>query len=203
MVTKIPGLAIGVTAADCGPILFADPAARVIGAAHAGWKGAFSGVLENTIAAMENLGASRAAILAAIGPLIRQPSYEVGAEFVARFAEADKDNARFFVPSVRTDHSMFDLAGYIRLRLERAGILDHRRHRHRHLCGPAHVQLSPLGSSQGRITAATSTPSCWKANEGRLGSSWATACPEILDYLAVANGGRFSRLHIKRRYDHR
>lgn len=123
MVTKIPGLAIGVTAADCGPILFADPAARVIGAAHAGWKGAFGGVLENTIAAMEELGAARGGIIAAIGPLIRQPSYEVGAEFVARFAEADKDNARFFVPSSRADHAMFDLAGYIRQRLERAGIL--------------------------------------------------------------------------------
>jgi YfiH family protein len=123
MVTKIPGLAIGVTAADCGPILFADPAARVIGAAHAGWKGAFGGVLENTIGAMEELGASRGTIIAAIGPLIRQPSYEVGAEFIARFAEADKDNARFFVPSSRADHAMFDLAGYIRQRLERAGIL--------------------------------------------------------------------------------
>lgn len=123
MVTKIPGVAIGVTAADCGPILFADPAARVIGAAHAGWKGAFSGVLENTVAAMETLGASRGGIIAAIGPLIRQPSYEVGAEFVARFTETDKENARFFVPSSRADHAMFDLAGYIRQRLERAGIL--------------------------------------------------------------------------------
>ena len=123
MVTKIPGLAIGVTAADCGPILFADPMARVIGAAHAGWKGAFGGVLENTIGAMEELGAARGGIIAAIGPLIRQPSYEVGAEFIARFAEADKDNARFFVPSSRADHAMFDLAGYIRQRLERAGIL--------------------------------------------------------------------------------
>lgn len=123
MVTKIPGLAIGVTAADCGPILFVDPAARVIGAAHAGWKGAFGGVLENTIAAMEGLGASRSNIITAIGPLIRQPSYEVGAEFVARFTETDKDNARFFVPSSRAEHAMFDLAGYVRLRLERAGIL--------------------------------------------------------------------------------
>jgi hypothetical protein len=122
-VTKIPGLAVGVTAADCGPILFVDPTARVIGAAHAGWKGAFGGVVENTIAAMEGLGASRATMIAAIGPLIRQPSYEVGAEFVARFTETDKDNVRFFVPSSRADHSMFDLAGYIRLRLERAGIL--------------------------------------------------------------------------------
>ncbi len=123
MVTKVPGLALGVTAADCGPILFVDPQARVIGATHSGWKGAIGGVLENTIAAMENLGASRSSIIAAIGPLIRQPSYEVGAEFVARFSEGDAGNARFFVPSTRADHSMFDLAGYIRLRLERAGIL--------------------------------------------------------------------------------
>ena len=94
----------------------------MIGSAHAGWKGAFGGVLENTIAAMESLGAARASIGAAIGPLIRQRSYEVGAEFVARFTEADAANARFFVPSARADHSMFDLAGYIRLRLERAGL---------------------------------------------------------------------------------
>ena len=122
MVTNTPHLAIGVTAADCGPILFADPKARVIGAAHAGWKGAFGGVLEATIAAMEKLGAARANIIAAIGPLIRQQSYEVGAEFVTRFKEADAANARFFIPSTRTDHAMFDLAGYIRARLERADI---------------------------------------------------------------------------------
>ena len=123
MVTKIPGLAIGVTAADCGPILFVDPKARVVGAAHAGWKGALSGVLENTIREMESLGAARGDIIAAIGPLIRQPSYEVGAEFVTRFTRGGADNARFFIPSSRADHAMFDLAGYIRQRLERAGIL--------------------------------------------------------------------------------
>lgn len=123
MVTKVPGLALGVTAADCGPILFVDPQARVIGAAHSGWKGAIGGVLESTIAAMEGLGAARANIIAAIGPLIRQSSYEVGAEFVARFTQTDADNSRFFIPSSRADHAMFDLAGFIRLRLERAGIL--------------------------------------------------------------------------------
>ena len=85
--------------------------------------GAIGGVLENTIAAMEGLGASRANIIAAIGPLIRQQSYEVGAEFVARFSDGAPGNARFFIPSTRADHAMFDLAGYIRARLERAGIL--------------------------------------------------------------------------------
>lgn len=123
MVTKTPGLALGASAADCGPVLFVDPQARVIGAAHAGWKGAFGGVLESTINAMERLGATRGSIIAAIGPLIRQPSYEVGAEFVARFTEADADNAAFFIPSSRANHSMFDLADYIRQRLDRAGIL--------------------------------------------------------------------------------
>lgn len=123
MVTRVPGLALGVTAADCGPILFVDPQARVIGAAHSGWKGAIGGVLENTIAAMEGLGASRSGIIAAIGPLIRQQSYEVGAEFVARFSEGDGGNARFFAPSTRADHAMFDLAGYIRQRLEQADIM--------------------------------------------------------------------------------
>ena len=123
IVTRIEGLAIGVTTADCGPILFADPAARVIGAAHAGWKGALTGVLESTIEAMEKLGADRGSIVTAIGPLIRQPSYEVGGEFVERFLDADTKNAKFFVPSVRASHSMFDLAAFIRKRLEKAGVL--------------------------------------------------------------------------------
>ena len=123
IVTRTEGLAIGVTAADCGPILFVDPNARVIGAAHAGWKGALSGVLESTVDAMEKLGAERNGMIAAIGPLIRQPSYEVGAEFVERFIDTDTDNALFFMPSARAGHSMFDLAGYIRRRLENAGVL--------------------------------------------------------------------------------
>jgi YfiH family protein len=123
IVTRTEGLAIGVTAADCGPILFVDPSARVIGAAHAGWKGALTGVLESTVAAMETLGAERGGIVAAIGPLIRQHSYEVGDEFVERFVEADAENALFFIPSERESHSMFDLAGFIRMRLENAGVL--------------------------------------------------------------------------------
>lgn len=122
LVTRTPGLAIGITTADCGPVLFADPKARVIGAAHAGWKGAFGGVIEATLNAMETLGAHRTDIRAAIGPLIRQPSYEVGAEFVERFTATDADNARYFIPSSRPDHAMFDLAGFIRTRLEHAGI---------------------------------------------------------------------------------
>jgi polyphenol oxidase len=123
IVTRIDGLAIGVTTADCGPILFVDPNARVIAAAHAGWKGALTGILETTIDAMEKLGAERGGIVAAIGPMIRQPSYEVGGEFVERFIEADADNGMFFIPSNRDGHAMFDLAGYIRMRLENAGVL--------------------------------------------------------------------------------
>jgi hypothetical protein len=123
IVTRTPGLAIGATAADCGPILLVDPQARVIGAAHAGWKGALTGVLESTLDAMEKLGGKRSDIVAAIGPLIRQSSYEVGAEFVVRFTESEADNARFFVPSARDGHAMFDLGGFIRMRLERAGVL--------------------------------------------------------------------------------
>ena len=123
IVTRTEGIAIGVTAADCGPILFADAGARVIGAAHAGWKGALTGVLESTIDAMEKLGADRSGIVAAIGPLIRQHSYEVGGEFVERFLDADGDNKSFFIPSVRSGHAMFDLAGFIRMRLENAGVL--------------------------------------------------------------------------------
>ncbi len=123
IVTRIDGLAIGVTTADCGPILFVDPNARVIGAAHAGWKGALTGIVESTIEAMENLGAERGGIVAAIGPLIRQASYEVGGEFVERFIEADADNTMFFIPSSRDGHAMFDLAGFVRMRLENAGVL--------------------------------------------------------------------------------
>src|SRR5258707_6871433 len=123
IVTRTEGLGIGVTTADCGPILFVDPNARVIGAAHAGWKGALTGVVESTVDAMEKLGAERSGIVAAIGPLIRQHSYEVGGEFVERFVEADAENALFFVPSTRERHAMFDLAGFIRTRLENAGVL--------------------------------------------------------------------------------
>jgi polyphenol oxidase len=123
IVTRIEGLAIGITAADCGPILLVDPNARVIGAAHAGWKGALTGILESTIETMEKLGAERGGMVAAIGPLIRQHSYEVGGEFVERFIDTDADNAVFFIPSTREGHSMFDLAGYIRMRLENAGVL--------------------------------------------------------------------------------
>jgi hypothetical protein len=123
IVTRTEGLAIGVTAADCGPILLVDPNARVIGAAHAGWKGALTGILESTIEAMERLGAERSGTVAAIGPLIRQRSYEVGSEFVERFIDTEADNAVFFIPSTRAGHSMFDLAGFIRMRLENAGVL--------------------------------------------------------------------------------
>jgi YfiH family protein len=124
IVTRTPALAIGISTADCGPLLLADAEARVIGAAHAGWRGALTGVIEAAVAAMEHLGAERSRIAAALGPTIRQPNYEVGPEFVARFLAADADNARFFAPSDRAGHAMFDLAGYIAARLQRAGIVN-------------------------------------------------------------------------------
>ena len=122
IVTRTPGLAIGVTTADCGPVLFADPQAGVVGAAHAGWRGAFTGVLEATLAAMERCGAARSRVVAGLGPMIRQANYEVGPEFVTRFRAADAANERFFQPSTRPDHALFDLAGYITARLRGAGI---------------------------------------------------------------------------------
>jgi YfiH family protein len=122
IVTRTRGLAIGVTTADCGPVLFADAQAGVIGAAHAGWRGAFGGVLEATIAAMERCGAERNRIMVALGPMIRQESYEVGPEFVARFEAADAAHASFFKPSARAGHAMFDLAGFIAAQLRNAGI---------------------------------------------------------------------------------
>jgi len=122
IVTRAAGLAIGVTTADCGPVLLADEHAGVIGAAHAGWRGAVTGVLEATIDAMERCGAVRSHIAAALGPMIRQPNYEVGPEFVARFEAAEEANARFFRPSPRPGHALFDLPGYIAARLAAAGI---------------------------------------------------------------------------------
>ena len=122
VVTDRPGIAVGASTADCGPVLFADAGARVIGAAHAGWKGAFTGVLENTIAAMEGLGARRERIVAVLGPSIGPDNYEVGPEFVARFVEADAGNARYFRLSVNAGHSMFDLNLYTVDRLRKAGV---------------------------------------------------------------------------------
>lgn len=123
VVTRVPALAVGVSTADCGPLLFADAEAGVIGATHAGWRGALGGVIEATVAAMVGLGANRVRIAAALGPTIRQPSYEVGPEFVDRFLAADTDNARFFTPSPHAGHAMFDLAGYIAEHVQRAGIV--------------------------------------------------------------------------------
>jgi len=122
VVTKMKNLAVGVTIADCGPVLLADSEAGVVGAAHAGWRGAFEGIIEAAVSKMEELGARRASIRAAIGPLIRQDSYEVGPEFVARFREADEAYARFFKPSARDGHALFDLPGFIALRLEQARV---------------------------------------------------------------------------------
>jgi YfiH family protein len=122
IVTKVPGLAIGVTTADCGPILFADPQACVVGAAHAGWRGALAGVIEATVVAMQRLGAERSRIVAAIGPMIQQPNYEVGRDLVENFLAADAGNARFFRPAARDGHALFDLAGYVAARLAQAGV---------------------------------------------------------------------------------
>lgn len=122
--TATQGLALGVTGADCGMILFADAGAGVIGAAHAGWRGALNGIVEATVAAMETLGGSRRRILAALGPCIGFASYEVGPEFVAAFADAGEDTRRFFAPSRRSGRSMFDLPAYISERAARAGVAD-------------------------------------------------------------------------------
>jgi YfiH family protein len=123
IVTATPALAIGISTADCGPLLFADSQAGVIGAAHAGWRGAITGVIEATVAAMEKLGAVRTRITAALGPTISQSNYEVGAEFVDRFLSANAANARFFKTSERAGHALFDLNGYIAARVEQAGIV--------------------------------------------------------------------------------
>ena len=122
LVTATRGLGLGVTGADCGILLLADVEREVIAAAHAGWKGALDGILEATLDRMEKFGAKRSAIAAVLGPTIGPNSYEVGAEFFARFIAAKKSYGRFFAPSPREKHFMFDLPGFIGARLAAAGI---------------------------------------------------------------------------------
>ena len=121
MVTRVPGVVLGILTADCAPVLLADHEAGVVGAAHAGWKGALAGVTDQTIAAMERLGARRGAIVAAIGPCIAQASYEVNEAFRARFVVADAQNTRFFAAGW-AGHWQFDLEAYVARRLAAAGI---------------------------------------------------------------------------------
>ena len=121
LVTNLPGFLLAVQTADCVPVLFSDEKAGVIGAAHSGWKGSITGVTDNTILAMEALGADRANIACAIGPCIAQKSYEVDAAFFARFAEADAANERFFSGG-KLGHYQFDIEGYVAARLAAFGI---------------------------------------------------------------------------------
>lgn len=113
LVTARANIAIGIATADCGPLLFADPEAGVIGAAHAGWRGALGGIIETTLAAMERLGARRARTVVVLGPTISAAAYEVGPEFIARFLEADAAHARFFMPADRAGHHHFDLPAFL------------------------------------------------------------------------------------------
>jgi YfiH family protein len=121
MVTDRPGIALGILTADCAPVLFADREAGVVGAAHAGWKGAVGGVVEATLAAMAALGARRERVVAAIGPTISQRAYEVGPEFVERFLDEDPEHARFFAGGAG-DRAMFDLPGFLLARLREEGV---------------------------------------------------------------------------------
>jgi YfiH family protein len=124
MVTATPRVALGILTADCAPVLLADPKARVVGAAHAGWRGALYGVLENTVAAMEKLGAKPRDILAGVGPCIGRRSYEVGPEFPKPFLEQDPSNGDFFNPAPREGHFLFDLRGYVSRRLAQMKLDD-------------------------------------------------------------------------------
>ncbi|HVY13870.1 MAG TPA: peptidoglycan editing factor PgeF [Rhodopila sp.] len=122
MVTDRPGLALGIVTADCAPVLFADASAGVIGAAHAGWRGAVGGIIESTLTAMQRLGARVEAIAAAIGPCIGQASYEVGPDLRAEVLAHDAGHERFFGSGQRADRWQFDLAGYCAMRLQEAGV---------------------------------------------------------------------------------
>ncbi len=125
IVTATSGLALGIVTADCGPVLLADASAGIVGACHAGWKGALGGVLENTIETMRSIGASRDHITAVLGPTISAAHYEVGPDFPKPFVERDADATRFFASSAQVDHHMFDLPAYIVWRLETAGVKAH------------------------------------------------------------------------------
>ena len=122
VITAAPGVLCGALAADCAPVLIADPAARVVAAVHAGWRGALAGVVENAVGAMIRLGARPAAMVAAIGPCIGPPSYEVGLEFMAAFVAADPANQRWFAPGRHTDKRLFDLPAFVLARLAAAGV---------------------------------------------------------------------------------
>jgi YfiH family protein len=122
MVTNRAGIALGILTADCAPILFADHEAGVVGAAHAGWAGALSGIIDSVVDAMLRLGAREESIRTCIGPCIGQAAYEVGPEFEARFRAADPANRQFFAPSTRPDHWQFDLPAYVAHRLRQAGV---------------------------------------------------------------------------------
>jgi len=122
LVSKVPHLVLTIATADCAPVLFADCVEGVIGAAHAGWRGAYHGILENTVAAMEALGAKRKNIMAALGPCISRHHYEVGEEFFSRFLMQSADNQRYFIASEQKDHYFFDLAAYNMDRLAQFGV---------------------------------------------------------------------------------
>jgi polyphenol oxidase len=122
MATNLPGLALGVLSADCAPVLLCDPVVRVIGAAHAGWRGAYGGVIEAAVDAMERLGAARRRVHAGIGPCIGGGSYEVGPEFPQPIVAHDPAAERYFAAARRAAHFMFDLAGYVEHRLAACGV---------------------------------------------------------------------------------
>jgi hypothetical protein len=122
MVTNVPGLILGTLTADCGPVLFADRKASVIGCAHAGWKGALTGITDTTVLKMEGLGAKRDNIVAVLGPTISKSAYEVGPEFFQRFINTSQRNKIYFTESVRREHHMFDLPAYLTDRMKAFGI---------------------------------------------------------------------------------
>lgn len=122
VITKTPGVIAGILTADCGPVLFADAKAGIVGASHAGWQGAVGGILESTVKAMQSLGSKKSDIVAVLGPTISQDNYEVGPEFVDRLLSLDSENSQWLIASVKPDHAQFDLPGYIVNRLNNFGV---------------------------------------------------------------------------------
>jgi YfiH family protein len=146
-VTQAPGVICAVLTADCAPILLADPVAGVVGAAHAGWKGALGGIIGSTVEAMQGLGAEPSRMVAVIGPCIAQASYEVGADYQDRFAAEAPGSERFFIAGQTPDKRMFDLPGFVLWRLEQAGVADAAWTGPRHPHGLSAVLFEPAGVS--------------------------------------------------------
>ena len=167
LVTRAPGVALGILTADCAPVLFADPQAGLVAAAHAGWRGAIGGVLEATLAALAREGAERGRIAAAVGPCIGGRSYEVGPEFPAPFLAERAENAHFFASSPRAGHWLFDLGAYVEAKLRALGLASVER-------------IPPTPAPMPRASIPTAAPASPASASSAISSPSSPWCPECV-----------------------